>query len=252
MNHFKRVIVLDLDETLIHGYDNNKVQLMILRPNIDKLMDKLQKLKEQNIDIILCTTSRNNWVNRFFELKPRFKTVFDKVYTRDNEEEWKNFNKDSYPLEYNARCKNINLEYLKPVTTFGYDQILYIDDNKLEEVRLKILFELTQGKLNKDVTFFTGFKFYRKSVIWEKMLDYINGITLNLNLRQKLEEYEELEQLNPGCNMMISAIESFVNKPFKSGLLAIDEIYSNYYKQYDEKILKLEQEIKEIIKYEKI
>ena len=78
MNHFKKVIVLDLDETLIHGYDNNKVQLMILRPNIDKLMDKLQKLKEQNIDIILCTTSRNNWVNKFFELKPRFKTIFDK------------------------------------------------------------------------------------------------------------------------------------------------------------------------------
>lgn len=252
MNSFTKAIVLDLDETLIHGYYNNDVQLIIIRPNIDKLASKLIKAKEQNIDIILCTTSRNNWVNRFFELNPVFKSIFDKIYTRDNENEWKNFDKELFPLEYSAKCQNINLEYLKPVTTFGYDQVLYIDDNKLEEVRLQILFDLLKGKLNKDISFFTGFKFYRKSIIWQKMLDYHNGITENVDLNNKLEEYQELEELNPGCNMIISAIDSFVNKPFKPGLSLLDEIYSNEYKKYNEKLIKLQQEIQYISKQEKM
>lgn len=250
MNNYTRAIVLDLDETLIHSYCNDKLQLMILRPNIDKLIDKLQEVKKQNIDIILCTTSRNAWVNKFFELKPVFKTIFDKVYTRDNKDEWRNFNIEKYPLEYNARCKNVNLEYLKPVTTFGYDQVLYIDDNKLEEVRLQILFGLTHGELTKDVTFFSGFKFYRKSIIWEKMLDYCNGTSKNLKLNQKLKEYEKFEESNPGCDIIVSAIDIFADKPFKSGLSILDEIYYNAYKQYDEKLLELQKDIQQIIEHE--
>lgn len=249
MNNYTRAIVLDLDETLIHSYCNDKLQLMILRPNIDKLIDKLQEVKKQNIDIILCTTSRNAWVNKFFELKPVFKTIFDKVYTRDNEDEWRNFNIEKYPLEYNARCKNVNLEYLKPITTFGYDQVLYIDDNKLEEVRLQILFGLTNGELTKDVTFFSGFKFYRKSIIWEKILDYCNDTSKNLKLNQKLEEYQKFEELNPGCNIMVLVINDFVNKTFKSGLSMLDEIYFKDYEQYDKKLLELQKEIQQIIEF---
>lgn len=247
MNNYTRAIVLDLDETLIHSYCNDRVQMMILRPSIDKLIDKLQEVKKQNIDIVLCTTSRNAWVNKFFELKPVFKTIFDKVYTRDNEDEWRNFNIEKYPLEYNARCKNVNLEYLKPVTTFGYDQVLYIDDNKLEEVRLQILFGLTHGELNKDITFFSGFKFYRKSIIWEKMLDYYNGTSKNFKLNQKLEEYQKCEELNPGCDIMVLAINDFVSKIFKSGLSMLDETYFNEYEQYDKRLLELQQEIQQII-----
>ena len=252
MNSFTKSIVLDLDETLVHSYCKDEVRIMILRPNIDKLIEKLQEVKKQNIDIILCTTSRNEWVNKFFELKPIFKTIFDKIYTRDNENEWRYFSEEMYPLEYNARCKNVNLEYLKPVTTFGYDQVLYIDDNKLEEVRLQILFGLTQGELNKDITFFSGFKFYRKSIIWEKMLNYYNGITKNLKLNQKLEEYQKLEESNPGCDIIVSVIDIFADKTFKSGLSILDEIYYNAYKQYDEKLSHLEKEIKQIIEQEKI
>ena len=247
MNNFARAIVLDLDETLIQSYRNDTLQLMILRPNIDILIDKLQEVKKQNIDIILCTTSKNAWVNKFFEEKPIFKTIFNKIYTRNNEDEWRNFNIENYPLEYNARCKNINLEYLKPVTTFGYDQVLYIDDNKIEEVRLQILFGLTHGELKKDISFFSGFKFYRKSIIWKRILDYSNGTSTDFKLNQKLEEYQKLEKLNPGCNIMVSVIDDFINKPFKSGLFMLDEVYFNEYKQYDEKLLQLEKEIMEII-----
>ena len=116
MSNFTKAIVLDLDETLVHGYCNDKIEIMLLRPNIDKLIEKLQQVKEQNIDIILCTTSRNSWVNKFLELKPIFKYIFDRIYTRDNEEEWRYFDKKIFPLEYGAKCQNINLEYLKPIT----------------------------------------------------------------------------------------------------------------------------------------
>lgn len=252
MSNFTKAIVLDLDETLVHGYCNDKIEIMLLRPNIDKLIEKLQQVKEQNIDIILCTTSRNSWVNKFLELKPIFKYIFDRIYTRDNEEEWRYFDKKIFPLEYGAKCQNINLEYLKPITTFGYDQLLYIDDNKLEEIRLQILFELTKGQLYKDITFFTGFKFYRKSMIWEKILDYCNGINENFNLNQRIKEYLKLEKLNPGCDMIISAINSFVNKPFKQGLSVLDKVYFNEYKQYDERMSKLQQEIQKIIECEKV
>ena len=60
---------------------------------------------------------------------------------------------------------------MKPVTTFGYNSILFIDDNKLESVRLQILFELTENKLEKDVTFFTAFGFNQGNN-YEKILSY--------------------------------------------------------------------------------
>ena len=38
---------------------------------------------------------------------------------------------------------------MKPITTFGYDSILFVDDNKIEELRLKMIFKMTKGKLKK-------------------------------------------------------------------------------------------------------
>lgn len=173
----QKVIILDLDETLEHGiyqsiYDVGDQMSMVLRPNLDILLKKLYEAKKQDIDIILCTTARNVWVDRFFKLIPEFKNVFDKIYSRDNENEWRFYNKDIYTLENKAQNENINLENMKPITTFGYNSILFVDNNKIEELRLKMLFEMAEGKLQKDVTFFTGFGFYGGVIQLDKMLMY--------------------------------------------------------------------------------
>ena len=75
MEKNKKVIILDLDETLEHGiyqsrYDVGNQMTMVLRPNLDILLKKLYEVKKLNINIILCTTARNNWVDRFFKLAP--------------------------------------------------------------------------------------------------------------------------------------------------------------------------------------
>lgn len=195
----KSVIVLDLDETLEHGVIDDKTGKtnMILRPNLDVLINKLKEVKKKNIDVILCTTARNEWVEKFLVQKPECRTIFDKIYTRDNEDIWKNFCKEKYPLEYKAKDENINLEYSKPITTFGYDSILFIEDNRTEYARLDILFKLTEGKLKKDVTFYNV----------EKYLGDANK-----------EDFE--------CINMTKAIAFFEKKDFKIGLTYIDKNYS--------------------------
>ena len=215
MEEIKKVIILDLDETLEHGiyqsrYDVGNQMTMVLRPNLNILLNKLYEVKKQNIDIILCTTAKNIWVDRFFKLIPKFKNVFDKIYSRDNEKEWKYYNKDIYPLESKSQNENINLENMKPITTFGYNSILFIDDNKIEELRLKILFELTNGKLEKDVTFFTGFGFYGGNIQWDKMLLYKKISNQDQEFSKILNEYLEVERSNPVCSMICSIIDKFI------------------------------------------
>ena len=185
MKKIKKAIVLDLDETLVHGVkDENNVIKMILRPNLDGLIKKLIKAKKNGIDVILCTTARNEWVNRFLSLKPAFKDIFDKLYTRDNEKEWREFCKEEYPIEYEAQRKNINLEYMKPVTTFGYDEVLFIDDNRIEELRVQILFEIANGRLDRNVTF------YR--------VEGFRG--------------DSTDEKDNGCDLMCEVVEEFVRR----------------------------------------
>ena len=161
MDNIKRAIVLDMDETLEHGeYGFSCKTAMILRPNLDKLITKLREAKEQGVDVILCTTAGTTWVERFLNLKPELREIFNRVLTRDNEDEWKNYNKDENPEEYNAQQQDFDLCNLKPVTTFGYDSVLFIDDNKTEYDRLQRLYQLAQGRLNKEVVYFRGFGFY--------------------------------------------------------------------------------------------
>ena len=247
----KRAIVLDLDETLEHGisqsiYGIGNETIMILRPNLDVLITKLKEAKEQDVDIILCTTARDTWVNRFLTLKPEFKAIFDKRLTRDNEKEWLNFSKDKYPLEYKAKSENINLEYAKPITTFEYEQILFIDNSKIEELRLKMLFEMTKGRLDKDVTFFSSFGFYGGKIDYNELLGYKKCASYNQELSKKLKEYIELERNNIGCLMMCSAIDRFINKDFTAGLTLVDDDFTEQYKIFDNKTSMLKQELENL------
>ena len=251
MEKTKKVIILDLDETLEHGiyqsrYDVGNQMTMVLRPNLDILLKKLYEVKKQDIDIILCTTARNDWIDRFFKLAPEFKNVFDKIYSRDNEGEWKYYNKDIYPLENKAQNENINLETMKPITTFGYDSILFVDDNKIEELRLKMLFEMSKGKLQKDVTFFTGFGFYGGVIQWDKMLTYKKISNKDLKISKKLNEYLEAERSNPGCNMICSVIDKFIKKDLIYGLNIVDDEYSKEYDVFNNRLKALKLELEEL------
>ena len=251
MEKTKKVIILDLDETLEHGiyqsrYDVGDQMTIVLRPNLDILLKKLYEVKKQDIDIILCTTARNDWIDRFFKLAPEFKNVFDKIYSRDNEGEWKYYNKDIYPLENKAQNENINLETMKPITTFGYDSILFVDDNKIEELRLKMLFEMSKGKLQKDVTFFTGFGFYGGVVEWDKMLMYKKISNKDLKFSKKLNEYLEAERSNPGCNMICSVIDKFIKKDLIYGLNIVDDEYSKEYDVFNNRLKALKLELEEL------
>ena len=251
MEKTKKVIILDLDETLEHGiyqsrYEVGNQMTMVLRPNLDILLKKLYEVKKQDIDIILCTTSRNDWIDRFFKLAPEFKNVFDKICSRDNEGEWKYYNKDIYPLENKAQNENINLETMKPITTFGYDSILFVDDNKIEELRLKMLFEMSKGKLQKDVTFFTGFGFYGGVIEWDKMLMYKKISNKDLKFSKKLNEYLEAERSNPGCNMICSVIDKFIKKDLIYGLNIVDDEYSKEYDVFNNRLKALKLELEEL------
>lgn len=251
MEKTKKVIILDLDETLEHGiyqsrYEVGNQMTMVLRPNLDILLKKLYEVKKQDIDIILCTTARNDWIDRFFKLAPEFKNVFDKIYSRDNEGEWKYYNKDIYPLENKAQNENINLETMKPITTFGYDSILFVDDNKIEELRLKMLFEMSKEKLQKDVTFFTGFGFYGGVIEWDKMLMYKKISNKDLKFSKKLNEYLEAERSNPGCNMICSVIDKFIKKDLIYGLNIVDDEYSKEYDVFNNRLKALKLELEEL------
>ena len=251
MKKTKKAIILDLDETLEHGiyqskYDVGNQMTMVLRPNLDILLKKLYEVKKQDIDIILCTTARNNWVDRFFNLAPEFKNVFDKIYSRDNEDEWRYYNKDIYPLENKAQNENINLEAMKPITTFGYDSILFVDDNKIEELRLKMLFEMSKGKLQKDVTLFTGFGFYGCVIEWDKMLMYKKISNQDLEFPKKLNEYLEVERSNPVCNMICLVIDKFIKKDLIYGLNIVDDEYSKEYDVFNNRLKTLKLELEEL------
>ena len=121
--------------------------------------------------------------------------------------------------------------------------MLFIDDNKTESIRLKMLFEITKNKLEKDVTFLSGFGFYGGNINWLEMLEYKIVSKQIPELLPKLKEYLELERKNPGCNMMCSVIDKFINKEFIPGLTLADEEYLKEYDIFKNKVLLLQKEI---------
>ena len=210
--------------------------MMVLRPHLDELLQKLKEAKKQGIDIILCTSATNQWVARFFQLKPEAFVIFDKLYTHDNQEEWKNFDKNLNPVEYNLRRKSNLISQGKPVTTFGYDSILFIDDNLLEGEILKLLFESAGTRLNKDVTFFSGFAYNGGSVPMTTMMGIQKLSAIDYELATKMRKYIEFENNNPGCKFMCRVIDKFMYKDFSPGLTLED---SNYWEMFNERFLKI-------------
>lgn len=237
MDNKKKAIILDMDETLEHGifqslYGVGNGAMMVLRPNLDELISKLQEAKKQGISIVLCTTAHKPWVERFLTLKPEFRELLDRTLTRDNEEEWRCFDKEQNSVEYAASQNDDYLASSKPVTILGYDSILFIDDNKQEGKRLKELFEFAQGKFEKDVTYFSGFGFKGGSIDISYILKCKKASSKNPEIAQKLGEYLKSERNNPACHIMCSVIDDFMNKKFTPGLTLADEKYSQGYNEF--------------------
>lgn len=244
MEEIKRAIILDMDETLERGvFDNSSNKIMMLRPNLDKLIEKLKEAKENGIDVVLCTTATQPWVERFLELKPEFREVFDRILTRDNEDEWKYFSEEEHPIEYEAKSKDINVGSGKPVTTFGYNSILFIDDNRTEGERLKRLFDIGQEKLSADVTFFTGYGFYPPEV--SEIFQFTEAAKRDDELARIVPEYLQTLRDENGCLIMCTAIDDFMKKEYNPGLIFVDDRYEEQYKEYKKSAHSLSEEIED-------
>ena len=227
MDKLNRAIVLDMDSTLEYGEtkvglseDTNNL-FMTLRPNINPLIEKLKEAKNQNIDVILCTTASEPWVKTFLKVEPRFKEIFDKIYHSDNEQEWKRNNEEG-----------------KPVTTFGYDSILFIDDNTQEEDRLRKIFN--NEEIDKHVTYFSGFGFYTDTY---KIYELKKLSEKDADIANRFKKYIELLRDEPGCLFMCSAIDDFMNKDIETGIISIDYKYEEENKEYNEKVKILNNEL---------
>ena len=247
MKDKKRAIIFDMDETLEYGIasDTKDSPTMVLRPNLDKLIAKLKEAKKEGINIVLCTEAQETWVERFLTLKPEFRTLFDKMLTRNNEDDWKYYDEETNPIEYAAKQKDSNLANGKPITTFGYDSILFIDDNKQEANRLKRLFEIAPDRWQKDVTYFSGFKFCEGDIGLLDIFKYKKFASQSPEFSQKLEQYLTVERNNPGCHMMCSAIDAFMRKDFIPGLTLIDEVYSVEYDTFYKQRFSLDDELQD-------
>ena len=66
------------------------------------------------------------------------------------------------------------------------------------------------------------------------ILEYKKAATQNSEVAQKLKEYLNLEISEPGCHMMCSAIDTFINKEFTRGLTLADKEYLAEYKIFHE------------------
>ena len=233
MENLQRAIILDLDETLEKGQFGFANQaMMMLRPNIDVLISKLKQAKQNNIDVILCTTASSQWVERFLNLKPEFRDIFDKTYTKDNETEWQELGIKAYPHEYQI----YKGQGQKPVTTFGYNSILFIDDNSLEQTRLKELLQAADDTMDKDVTYFSGFGYWPPDAeLIYFATEVANGneeLEPNKEMATVLEEYLKCLREEPGCLFMCDAIDYFMGKSFEPGLTILDDKYKERYTKF--------------------
>ena len=109
-----------------------------------------------------------------------------------------------------------------------------------------MLFEIGEGKLEKDVTHFTAFGFYGGRVEWLDMLVYEKLSKINVEFSQILQEFLETERNNKGSERMCSAIDGFINKEFKIGLNLIDDDYSAEYDIFNKNLELLQEKLEKL------
>lgn len=289
----KKAIVLDMDNTLECGVRNDlgdDEYTMFLRPDIDAVILKLKEAKEKGIDIILCTTAIDEWVEHFLALKPDFRELFTKIYSRDNRREWIEPSYKDFPIEYELIPDKGSG---KPVTTFGYNSVLYIDDadasreemnniyadsiedpkanfnmirafesfipdeleDELEDYDKDDLARVMEyvpddirSKLpsqNIDTTFFKVPFFNLTRYEMSDIFILLSDSNINNETRQKIAEFIEYANKEPGCRMICDEIDRFMEKDFTPGLTMVAGYYEQEIDAYKDKIRKLKKSIRD-------
>lgn len=212
----KKAIILDLDETvraldLMQGSESDVIGVR-LRPNINKLLERLVKAKEEGTDIIIWTTAPTSSVqNHFINYIPaQYRNVFDRIIARDNDIELEENSKEAEVYRLRKQTHN------KPVTALKeYNQILFFDNNTTERGYLERMFDGSEGTPDMQV-FFCCYPYNPKE------------ISQMYALKRLSEEDSEIKKItnellakmleDPGCDLMVQKIEEFQNAEYESGL----------------------------------
>lgn len=233
-----KVIVFDLDETLrsleTSVKNDNRVNV-ILRPKILELLEKVKEVKKQGVDSVIFTTASLKSARMYFlELLPvEYQNVFTKVIAAENYIEPEQGTRENYLYRLGTN---------KMVTSLGYDEILFFDDNKAEYEFWKDVYDENLSKKypvpNKSLTF-VRLPFYpRKEIEMYSLKELAKDKNLKNNeLAKKINSLFDLTINEPGCKIMMEMIDDFVTRNHENGLTFVDgtKEYHEYYKQLSDK-----------------
>ena len=147
----KKAIIFDLDDTLRKleiDYNHKKIINVQLRPNINILLAKLKEVKEEGIDVIICTTASTESAIKYFidYLPEEYRDLFSTIFSKDKKIQVKSGSQEERVYGYNTSNK--------PVTALDdYDEILFFDDNNAESFYLKELYKDESISPDKQVIF---------------------------------------------------------------------------------------------------
>ena len=237
-----KVIVLDLDETLrsleVSG-NNNDVQV-VLRPELTKLLDKLEEVKELGVDSVIYTAATSKNVNEYFlnKIPEKYRNVFTKIISRENYLEPKMGTRENYL--YRAGTN-------KMVTLLDYDEILYFDDNQTEYKFLQLLFSKEYDlkyPIPSKAVLFASFPFYPRMAADMYALKEL--AKEDDSLKEQINEYFTLMTEDPGCRIMTEIIDEFISTKYDmKGLINLsnNKEFDKYEEELRSKTIGIKKEI---------
>lgn len=231
-----KLIVFDLDGTLRKlDFDENYEQIINVRfrPKLKDLLVKLKKVHEEGIDVAICTSASTQSVKtHFIDCIPKeYKDLFTYIYTTNNKIQVERESKEKEVYGLNG--------WNKPVTSiYGYDQVLFFDDNINEGLMLKKLFFEEENFPNKQVVF-ASYKYNPLSAF--ELYAYKKLAPENTKMAKYADKVFSKELEEPGCNLMIEKIDEFKNTKFEKGLTIDDN--NPVMEKYKDDMLDLQEEI---------
>ena len=229
-----KAIVFDLNETLIieDVYIDStnamfqpktknllsKLDSVMKRPGLEKLLKKLAKVRKCGVEIIIFTsTSKQSVENNFLnELPEKYKKVFTKIITKEDYLKPKQATSENYLKPKSDTSKNyLDRQGDNNVTTLEHDEILLFDANKAECEFLSKLYDKKQDceypEPDKRVTL-VRLPFQAKTeaemyALKETAKDFKER---NKKFTKKVKEYFFKVSKEPGCRIMIDKIDNFV------------------------------------------
>lgn len=226
----KKVIIVEFGKLLVDFIDGK----MILRPNLDELMNKLSFAKKNGVEVILETKSnmkeskeigQEQLLERFFQLKPEFRTIFDvkdRSKAIDESEQYESklyigsetpFDKEKFFVEGNRHISSPDRSFYENLEARGYSFLGEGLEYSVNEEQLKAIMECAE--------------------ISKKHPEIL----------PMLRDFLEQARKDPGCDMMYSAIDSFIEGKYVSENHFKKGKYSEAYSEYKSKLSDLENEM---------